>query len=115
MKTLGDVDAGRRLEEELIRVYGSKKAASDAMGMKDGSYWTTYVQGRNRIGGILQRRLMDAGLDVQYILTGAARVSSAQSETCTLEMERLKRRMDLMVQELQDMSKTMNKLAKRHG
>ncbi|NTW17707.1 MAG: hypothetical protein HGA41_09685 [Syntrophaceae bacterium] len=111
----GDPAAGKRLEEELIRVYGSKKAAADAMGMKDGSYWTTYVKGRNSIGGILQKRLIEAGLDVQYILTGIAKTASAEADACVLEIERLKRRMDLVTDDLKEISRAMDKLARLHS
>lgn len=107
--------AGKRLEDELIRAYGSKMRAALAMGLKDGSYWTPYVRGKSRIGGVLQKRLLDAGLDVQYILTGVAVAASAEADACSMEIERLKRRVDIAIEDLKETSRSLDKLAKKHG
>ena len=107
----GDVEAGRRLEEELIKKYGSKKAAAEAMGLKDGSYWTTYLKGRNKIGGILQKKLMDAGLDVGYIMKGV-RAAATESAAATLSLEQLRIKMKAMSSDLDYMADIIEKLSK---
>jgi hypothetical protein len=109
-KSHGDVEAGRRLEEELIKIYGSKKAAALAMGMKDGSYWTTYIKGRNKIGGILQKKLLDAGLNLDYILKGNS-ADAVQGFTRASELEKLRIRLKVMSSELGEMAEIIEKLS----
>ncbi|NTU58896.1 MAG: hypothetical protein HGB00_08300 [Chlorobiaceae bacterium] len=119
MKNLGDIQVGARLNEEITRVFGSKTAAADAMGIAQGSYFSPYITGRNKIGGILQQRLLKSGIDLQYVLEGVRDQmrQSAQGDVveCSIELQRLKRRMDMITDELKDMAKVMDKLSRRNS
>ncbi len=64
---IDDTNVGARLSEELYRHFKTLKEAVQAMGVKDGSYFTPYRNNTAPISLALQKKLEVLGLDVDYI------------------------------------------------
>ncbi|MEI8185930.1 MAG: hypothetical protein WCG19_04460 [Chlorobiaceae bacterium] len=98
---------GGRLREEITRVYGSYKKAASVMGVKSGSYFRPYLNNTSGIGIMLQKKLSDIGLDVEYIMTGKRKAAPLQSRNATDEIRRklndMKYRIDQLSQDYHDL------------
>lgn len=119
MKKKGDEQVGARLDEEIYRVFGNKSVAATEMGLASGSYFNTYIMGRNKIGGIFQQRLLKAGINLNYVLEGVREQTRqsvvAESAEYSVELQRLKKRMDIVVEDLKDMSRIMDRLSRKNS
>lgn len=63
-------EQANRFREVIREQFGTQIALAKAIGAKDGSYLTHYVNGRSMIGKILRKKLEAVGIDVDYIITG---------------------------------------------
>lgn len=109
---------GKRLDEEILRLFGTKREAAKKMGLSDGSYFNTYTSGRATIGGIFQRRLSQAGFDVQYILSGVrsdALATCVAAERCCADIDLLNRRLQRVTAEMKDISESLELISKQHS
>ena len=57
-------EQAKRFREVIREEFGTKIALAKAIGAKDGSYLTPYVNGRSMIGKILRKKLEIVGIDV---------------------------------------------------
>ncbi|MEI8186966.1 MAG: hypothetical protein WCG19_09745 [Chlorobiaceae bacterium] len=79
---------GGRLEAEITREFGSLTKAADAIGVKSGSYFRPYLKNKNGIGMMLRKKLVEAGLDVEFIMEGKKRVIPEESRDSSTEIRR---------------------------
>ena len=97
---------GDRLREEITRVFGSLQKAADAIEVKSGSYFRPYLNNSSSIGMLLQKKLVDIGLDVEYIMEGKgaaeAKESSDEKEVMIRKFEDLRYRSDQLHKEIED-------------
>lgn len=71
---------GLRLLEEIELKYGSLRGAAQAMGLRSGAYFRSYTTEGGSIPGMtLRKKLLMAGLDVGYIMTGDRSVHPVQA------------------------------------
>ncbi|UZJ39971.1 hypothetical protein OO185_02400 [Prosthecochloris sp. SCSIO W1102] len=102
----------RRLKEEIQDKYGTQIALSKAIGAADGSYLSPYVSGRSVMGNVLQKKLRDAGLDVDYILYGSGK-SDPQSlnyEQCNAKLIEMQAKLTELASDMVEMSKMMRNM-----
>ncbi|MCX6178613.1 MAG: helix-turn-helix transcriptional regulator [Chlorobiaceae bacterium] len=63
-------EQAKRFREVIREQFGTQIALAKAIGAKDGSYLTPYVNGRSMIGKILRKKLEIVGIDVDYVIGG---------------------------------------------
>jgi hypothetical protein len=73
-------EQANRFREVIREQFGTQIALAKAIGAKDGSYLTHYVNGRSMIGKILRKKLEAVGIDVDYIITGRRKGEGSCSE-----------------------------------
>ena len=102
----------RRLKEAIQEKYGTQIALARAIGAADGSYLSPYVSGRSVMGNVLQKKLRDAGLDVDYILYGSSKsVSQALNyEQCNAKLIEMQAKLTELASDMVEMSKMMRNL-----
>ena len=107
----------RRLKEAIQEKYGTQIALARAIGAADGSYLSPYVSGRSVMGNVLQKKLRDAGLDVDYILYGSGKsVSQALNyEQCNAKLIEMQAKLTELASDMVEMSKMMRNLQSDQG
>jgi hypothetical protein len=73
-------EQAKRFREVIREQFGTQIALAKAIGAKDGSYLTPYVNGRSMIGKILRKKLEAVGIDVDYIIGGKRKGETSCSE-----------------------------------
>jgi hypothetical protein len=73
-------EQAKRFREVIREQFGTQIALAKAIGAKDGSYLTPYVNGRSMIGKILRKKLEIVGIDVDYILGAKRKGESSCSD-----------------------------------
>ena len=73
-------DQANRFREVIREQFGTQIALAKAIGAKDGSYLTPYVNGRSMVGKILRKKLEAVGIDVDYIIGGKRKGADSCSE-----------------------------------
>lgn len=63
------VEAGKRLKEELLKIYASVGEASAALGMSPQSL-SQYLSGKRMPGNKVLKRIKELGIDTVYVTTG---------------------------------------------
>ncbi len=64
-----NVIIGERLREVLVNKFGKLKLAADALIMPQQAL-NNYLKGRSAPGYEIRKRLVELGMDVEYIMTG---------------------------------------------
>lgn len=100
----------RRLVAEIQRVFGTQIALAKAMGAKDSTGLTPYVKGKCMPGNVMQKKLRDAGLDVDYIMYGREEnaPNSERIEACKQRMSDMQAKISEISKELKEISAIMN-------
>jgi len=111
----GYCEVGERLYEEIVKRFGTKKRAAEALGVQAGSYFNPYLSGDAQIGNMFKKRLMDAGFDLEFILSGTRSISETTVKgggaLCQARIQRLKERLDRVSAEAADISKSLQDLS----
>jgi len=118
-----NIDVGKRLDEEIFRVFGTKREAAKQMELSSGSYFNAYTSGKVGIGVVLLKRLQNASIDIGYVKDGVKTiipdaiqaVANVEAAKCSLEISALKRRIDRASAELADISKELSALIDRNS
>jgi len=86
---------GARLREELLERFGSLDKAASVIGASRGTYFGAYLSGKSKPGGIVIKKLKEAGCDVDYIMTGKrGNVEGKAAGTMLESLEALRRLTD---------------------
>ncbi len=102
MKKNDNIEIGKRLSEEIERMFGSQKEAAQAIGAATGSYFRPYLEGKSRPGMTFRKRLGEAGFDVDYIMTG--------QKNKTLNKEEVKQSFEKLQSKLENLSNDLKEL-----
>lgn len=107
---------GRRLLEEIQRKYGTQKALALHLGYKDGTIFTRYVKGASIPRNIMQQKLREAGLDIDYIMYGKDQASEGEAYNmvaCKARMKELQAKMLEVTAEMAEISAMMERMEER--
>lgn len=105
------------MKEEIQERYGTQIALAKAIGAADGSYLSPYVSGRSVMGNVLQKKLRDAGLDVDYILYGSGKSDPRvlNYEQCNTKLIEMQAKLNELASDMVEMSKMMHNLRSDPG
>ena len=99
-------EQAKRFREVIREQFGTQIALAKAIGAKDGSYLTPYVNGRSMIGKILRKKLESVGIDVDYVIGG--RRKEGDPGSCTEQNREI---YDLCTDKILDIQKKLMELS----
>ncbi len=104
---------GKRLSEEIEEKYGSLRGAAQAIGAASGSYFRPYIAGDSRPGMTLRKKLANAGIDVNYVMTGKKTSvpidKSDEQDAVKKSVEDMQARLALLNTDLANLAALVNK------
>ncbi len=76
---MNKIEIGQRLKEFVGQNFGSLSEFAAVLGVHPSSFQSTYLKGRSIPGGELLAKLAELGCDIEWLLTGKARVQQPQA------------------------------------
>lgn len=81
MEELNKIEIGHRLREFALKRFGRIKDLSDYLGMAQGGFTDTYLNGRSLPGAKIISKLIKLGCDIDWLLHGTQKNNAISEKT----------------------------------